>query len=50
MFASTCKLIFHPNHQYTAEIWHRPAIPDNPKNWQVFENDKKINHFLTLHE
>ena len=32
MFASTCKLPFEPNHQFTAEIGHRPAIPDNVKN------------------
>jgi hypothetical protein len=50
MFASTCKLPFEPNHQFTAEIRHRPAIPDNVKNWQVFDNDKQINNFLTLEE
>jgi len=32
MFASTCKLLFQPNHQYTAEVKHRPVIPDNLKN------------------
>lgn len=32
MFSSTCKLPFEPNHQFTAEIRHRPAIPDNVKN------------------
>ena len=50
MFASTCKLPFEPNHQFTAEIRHRPAIPDNLKNWKVFDGDKKINNFLTLDE
>ena len=40
MFASTCKLPFEPNHQFKAEIRHRPAIPDNLKNWQVFESDE----------
>jgi len=49
-FASTCKLPFEPNHHFTAEIKHRPAIPDNIKNWQVFENDTQINNFLTLQE
>ena len=48
MFASTCKLPFEPNHQFTAEIRHRPAIPDNFKNWKVFVNDNQINNFLTL--
>jgi len=49
-FASTCKLPFEPNHHFTAEIKHRPAVPDNIKNWQVFENDAQINNFLTLQE
>ena len=50
MFASTCKLPFEPNYQFTAEIRHRLAIPDNVKNWQVFDNDNQINGFLTLEE
>jgi len=49
-FSNTCKLPFEPNHQFTAEIRHRPAIPDNVKNWQVFDNDNQINNFLTLEE
>jgi len=49
-FASTCKLPFKPNHHFTAEIKHRPAIPDNVKNWHVFQNDTQINNFLTLKE
>ena len=49
-FASTCKLPFEPNHHFTAEIKHRPAVPDNVKNWQVFENYTQINNFLTLQE
>ena len=39
-FASTCKLPFDPNHHFTAEIKHRPAIPNNVKDWQVFENEE----------
>jgi len=50
MFASTCKLPFQSNHQYTAEVRHRLAIPDNLKNWQVFSNDKQINNFLISEE
>jgi len=38
-FASTCKLQFEPDHHFTTEIKHRLAVPDNVKNWQVFEND-----------
>ena len=45
MFTSTCKLPFQPNHQYTAEVRHKPAIPDNLKNWQLFYDDKQINNF-----
>jgi len=47
-FASTCKLPFEPNHHFTAEIKHRPAVPNNVKDWQVFENDTQVNNFLTL--
>jgi len=49
-FSSTCKLPFEPNHHFTAEIKHRPVVPDNVKNWQVFDNDTQINNFLTLKE
>jgi len=38
-FPSTCKLPFEPNHQFSAKIKHRSAVPDNVKIWQVFEND-----------
>ena len=50
MFASTCKLPFEPNHQFIAEIRHKPAIPNNLKNWQVSDSDEQINNFLTLEE
>ena len=29
-------------------IRNRPSIPDNSKNWQVFEYDEQINIFLEL--
>lgn len=48
MFASTFKLPFELDHQFTIEIRHRPAILNNLKNWQVFENDEQITNFLTL--
>lgn len=38
-FASTCKLLFELNHQFRTKIRRRLAIPDNIKNWQVFDND-----------
>jgi len=49
-FANTCKLPFEPNHHFTAKIKHRPAVPDNIKNWKIFEDDTQINNFLTLQE
>src|SRR5699024_9614876 len=50
-YASTCKRPYRPNHQFTAEIKHRPSVPDNVDNyWQVFENDTQINNFLTMKE
>lgn len=47
-FSSTCKLPFEPNHHFITEIKHRPDVPNNIKNWKVFENDAQINNFLTL--
>lgn len=32
MFTSTCRLPFQPNHQYIAEVRHRPSIPNNLEN------------------
>jgi len=49
-FAGTCKLPFEPNHHFTAEIKHRPVVPNNVKDWKVFENDAQINNFLTLQQ
>lgn len=49
-FSSTCRLPLEPNHHFTAEIKHRPSVPDNVKNWQVFDNDTQINNFLTSKE
>ena len=30
----------------TTQIKFRPAVPDNEKYWQVFDNDKKIEDFM----
>lgn len=49
-FASTFKLPFEPNHHFTAEIKDSPAVPNNVKDWKVFENDEQINKFLTLQQ
>lgn len=50
MFASTWELPFEPNHQFISKISHRQAIPNNLKNWQVFDSDEQINNFLALNE
>ena len=46
--ASTFGIPIYPNTKYTIEVKHRPAIPDNVKYWQVFEDDDHIESFLTL--
>jgi hypothetical protein len=43
---ATCKIPFHPNHQYTVEVKCRPTVPDNIRYWQVFGNDEQIEDFL----
>jgi hypothetical protein len=35
-----------PNLKYEIEVRHRPSIPDNTKNWQVFKDDQEIQIFL----
>ena len=30
----------HPVGKYEIELRHRPYVPDNVKNWQVFKDDK----------
>jgi ribonuclease HI len=35
-----------PNKKYDIEVKHRPAVPDNIKYWQVFEDKKQIERFL----
>ena len=48
VFASTFRIPIYPNTKYTTKVKHRPAIPDNVKYWQVFEDDDHIESFLTL--
>ena len=48
--ASTFSIPIHPNKKYIIEVKHRPAIPDNVKYWQVFEDDEHIESFLTLYD
>lgn len=46
-FSSTCKFPFEPNHEYTAEVRHRPIIPDNLKYWHIFSQDSEIYDFMS---
>lgn len=45
-FASTCRLPFQPNHQYTVEVRHRPTILHNLKYCQNFSQDSQIYNFI----
>jgi len=40
------KIPIYPNRRYEIEVKHRPYVPDNVKNWQVFEDDQQIQNFL----
>ena len=40
----------HSTEKYEIEVRHRPSIPDNITNWQVFEDDQKVNNFIELKE
>jgi len=46
--ASVSKIPIFPSTKYELEIMNRPSVPDNIKNWQVFEDDKQIENFLQL--
>jgi hypothetical protein len=43
---ATCKIPYHPNHQFTVEVKCRPIVPNNIRYWQVFGNDEQIEDFL----
>lgn len=34
------KIHIHPNKKYEIEVKHRPAVLDNIKYWQVFDDDQ----------
>jgi ribonuclease HI len=46
--ASVFKIPIFPNKKYEIEVKHRPAVPDNIKYWQVFEDDKQVERFLQM--
>ena len=41
------KIPIHPNKKCEIQVKHRPAVLDNVKYWQAFEDDQHINIFLT---
>jgi ribonuclease HI len=44
--ASNFKIPLPPKLKYDVEVKYRPSIPDNVKNWKVFEVDLEIKIFL----
>jgi ribonuclease HI len=44
--ASNFKTPILPNLRFEVEVRHKPSIPDNIKNWQVFKDDQEIKIFL----
>ena len=42
------KIHMYPNSKYEIEVKHTLSVPDNVKNWQVFEDDIKIQSFLNI--
>jgi ribonuclease HI len=44
--ASNFRTPIFPNLRFEIEVRHRPSIPDNIKNWQVFKDDQEIKRFL----
>ena len=48
--ASLFKIPVYPNKEYQIQVKHRSSIPDNVKNWQVFEDNHQIKRFLENEE
>jgi hypothetical protein len=46
--ASVFKIPIFPNKKYEIEVKNRPAVPDNVKYWQVFEDEKHVEIFLQM--
>ena len=44
--ASNFKVPLPPKLKYDIEVKYRPSIPDNIKNWKVFEDDIEIKKFM----
>lgn len=48
--ASLFVILIHCSEKYEIEVHHRPAIPENITNWQVFEDDQQVKNFIELKE
>jgi hypothetical protein len=48
--ALVIKILIFPKRKYEIEVKHKPAVPDNIKYWQVFEDDKQIESFLKMED
>ena len=48
--SSLFKIPIYPNKAYKIQVKHRPYIPDNVKNWKVFEDNHQIKRFLENEE
>jgi hypothetical protein len=47
---SNFKAPLPPKIKYDVGVKYRPCIPNNVKNWKVFEDDPEINRFLEIVE
>jgi ribonuclease HI len=46
--AAVFRVPIFPEKSYKVEVKYNPAVLDNMKHWQVFENDKQIESFLKM--
>lgn len=46
--SNTFRPHINPKLRYEVEMKYRLSIPNNIKNWQVFEDDQQIKEFLTM--
>ena len=44
--SSLFQIPIYPNKKYEIQVKHKPSIPDNVSNWQLFENNHQIKRFL----
>jgi len=43
---SNLKIPMNSNNKFEIHVKHRPAIPNNQRYWQVFQDDEEIDEFL----